>query len=285
MGIPFRSKTMRWATRWSAALAAMGAVLAAASARAKSGGPDWAQGWMEEASASLAQESLVPPEYDRAELLALLLPTPLQLGEAKVECAARLLVKAWRASPGSSVAALAVVTHSKEPSSDVVESKTTVHVVVFAGGTAGVKPAPRARTTLDLPPERRLDELDLAPYRLARDKLALGVRTRLSIPYAGGGADNEYLSLLLPDGKQLQEVWSTLMSSSMMSNAGWNDDGSREKISRGIPGEATITVLKTQTRGLRDLRKTLVGHSAIYRWDGTRYQTDGDDPVEDATAE
>ena len=134
---------------------------------------------------------------------------------------------------------------------------------------------------MDSVPERYLRELDLAPYRLTRDKLAFGVRTYMNWPLVGGGGENEYLLLFVQDGEALKKVWATLMRSWRMSNDGYNEDGSSNKAEEGHEGTAVISLLKTATSGVRDLRKS--GWSkrpVVYRWNDDHYVAKARDPVE-----
>lgn len=243
--------------------------------------PDWATGALSSARESFTQNSRVPEGYDRRELEDVLFPERMVAGEGTVEVPWLLFVKPWRASPGLSVAVLETVTYRKaEIGRGADGDATTLYVAVFAGGTSGTRAEIKARRKVEGVPERHLRDLDLARYRLAPDKLAIGVRTWMSWPLGGGGANNEYLLLLVPEGRELKPVWSTLMRSWRMHNEGFNEDGSSNKAEAGDEASATITVLGTATDGFRDLRKTLGKRSGIYRWNRKRYVTSGRDPVE-----
>jgi hypothetical protein len=263
---------------WLACLAS----LLAPSAQAADDEPAWARGYIRSARESFTKESRVPDGYDRTEIASLAFPDSIIVNDEVLEVPWLLFVKPWRASPGLNVAVLETVTYLKEKNERAAEEvKTTLYVAVFAGGTAGAKAEVKARGQADSMAERHVTDLDLAPYRLARDKLAFGVRSRMSWPLVGGGGDNEYLMLFLPDGQEVKKVWATLMHSWRMYNDGYFDDGSSNKAEEGHEGTAIISVLKTATRGLRDLSKS--GWSkrpAVYRWNGTSYVTKDKDSVE-----
>jgi hypothetical protein len=254
-------------------------VVPAVSTRAEDQIPVWATGCISVARESFTKESRVPEGYDRSEIQKLLFPEAMVIRNGRVEVPWLLFVKPWRASPGLSVAVLQTVTY--ENGQGRFDYATTLYLAVFAGGTSGAKADIRARGQVDSVPERYLRELDLAPYRLARDKLAFGVRTFMNWPLVGGGGQNEYLLLFVQDGQELKKVWATLMGSWRMSNDGYNDDGSSNKAEEGHEGTAVVSVLKTATGGFRDLRKS--GWSkrpVVYRWNGERYVAKDRDPVE-----
>lgn len=253
----------------------------ATSSRAADQVPGWATGGLESARESFTQKSRVPEGYDRRELEELLFPERTVVGEGKVEAPWLLVVKAWRASPGLSVAVLETVTHRKAELGRGSEVEaTTLYVAVFRGGRSGRRAEITARCKLVNVAERHVRDLDVAPYRLAPARVALGVRTAMRWPLAGGGAENEYLSLLLPEGRELRLVWATLIRTWRMENEGFNEDGSSNKAEAGDEASATISVLGSSSEGLRDLRKTLGERSGVFRWNRTRYVTAGRDPVE-----
>jgi hypothetical protein len=266
----------------SIGIACIAAALAlAGSARAADQVPDWAAWGIRNARKDFPQKSRVPEGYDRSELEKLLFPDGVVVSEEGVEVPWLLFVKPWKASPGLSVAVLETVTLVKAQfGQGAAAGATALHIAVFAGGTAGAKADIKAEGWLESVAERHLQDIDLAPYRLAPDKLAFGVRTRMSWPLVGGGAENEYLVLLLPDGQEIKKVWATLMMSWRMSNDGYFEEGSSIKAEGGEQRIATIGVLKTATRGLCDLRKSgWKKHPAVYRWNGTSYVTKDKDPV------
>ena len=252
-------------------------LLAAPTAWAAEAAPPWAKGAIHVAGESMAKESRVPAEYDRDAILKLLLPEPLPISDTKVELAETLFVKPWKAMPGLSVAALHTETRKKGEFSD---GATTFYVAVFSGGTAGAKPELKARGTFASAPGRRLQDLDLAAYRLAPNTLAFGVRTWVNWMMPGGGATNSYLWLFTLDGANLRRVWSTLLHSWKMYNRSMDEDGVPDKGVEGDTIAAVIAVQKSATRGFFDLRKSANKRSAVYRWDGTRYVRKGADPVE-----
>jgi hypothetical protein len=269
--------------RRSLRLACVVSVLApACSAQAADDEPAWARYYIRSARESFMQESRVPGGYDRDEIAKLLFPDSIIVNDEVLEVPWLLFVKPWRASPGSSVAVLETVTYLKEEDKRGAEQvKTTLYVAVFAGGTAGAKAEVKAGGRIDSMAERHVTDLDLAPYRLAPDKLAFAVRSRMSWPLVGGGGENEYLVLFLPEGQEVKKVWATLMRSWRMYNDGYFDDGSSNKAEEGHEGVATISVLKTATRGLRDLRKSgWTKRPAVYRWNGKSYVTKDKDSVE-----
>ncbi len=264
---------------WLACVSAL--LVVAKSARAAGQGPAWAAGCVRVSRDSFAKDSRVPAGYDASEIEKLLFPEAMVVSEERVEVPWLLFVKPWRASPGLSVAVLETVTYRKDGPMGGNDESTTLYIAVFAGGTGGAKVDIKARGRVVGVAERHVRELDLAPYRLAPDKLAFGVRTWMHWPYAGGGGENSYLSLFAVDGQRVKKVWATLMQSSSMRNDGYSEDGSPNKIEEGCcDGEAIITVLKTKSGGCYDLRK-VQGHRAVTcRWNGETYVMKGKDPVE-----
>jgi hypothetical protein len=269
--------------RHKAILLAGVAVLLCAGTRASAANaePEWVRLAGESDRREDTEKSSIPAEYDRAEIVKMLKPTALVVSEDKVESLRLLLVKPWQASPSLSVAAMNVVTYAKSGAGGAEDSGSTVYVAVFAGGKEGAKIDLKARTTMDVRPEERLLKLDLAAYRLSPSQVAVGVRISRDFINYGGGGTNEYVYLLLPDGQDLRRGWATRMASTSLTASSMHKDGSREHFTHGEKTPATITVLKSTTRGLFDLRKSQSKRSSVYQWDGTSYTSNSRDPVSD----
>jgi hypothetical protein len=264
----------------------LAAALSTVGARAEESGPAFARGAIAGARQRYAERSRVPDGYDRAAIERVLALAPPAADDERVEVAERLVVKPWKASPGLSVAALDTSILGKaEFGTGASATASALHVLVFSGGTSGTAPTPVARGVLEGPPDRRLRDLDLAPYRLAPGVLALGVRTEVHFAYGGGGGRDEYLTLCVPEGEQLRVVLTTLLSSWKDVGGGWNADGSRDREESGDERPATISVLPGTSHGLHDLRKTAGRRSAVYRWSGDAYAPSGRDPVRPVNAE
>ena len=122
------------------------------------------------------------------------------------------------------------------------------------------------------------------PHVFAIDTIALGVRTSKEFTCPGcsyGGGHNLYLTLFVVDGKQLRSIWSTRMASSSWEISAAKDDMSRDHTSYGSDDPATISLLKSVSRGQFDLKKTFGRRSCTYRWDGKQYGCAQEDPVKD----
>ena len=75
----------------------------------------------------------------------------------------------------------------------------------------------------------RLETLDLTAYRIAKDRIAIGVRT--TRPFDGDGTDG-FLTLFLTEGEKLCPVWSTVLMHFSRYSA-MNDNDVREWFTEG----------------------------------------------------
>ncbi len=174
--------------------------------------------------------------------------------------------KAWPQRPGSFVAMVCLAATAERAerlkkfgggdcgnlSRD--EDKTEVWVGVFES-VPGAAPKRVARTDgpvttptdwsgtdIDLPtvlemqdadapllsPPQSWKRFDLAPYKIAPDAVAFGLRAGWNEGYAGGGADFEALYLFRIDGATLRVVFAQPMSFVKSIAGEWNPDGTRE---------------------------------------------------------
>jgi len=99
----------------------------------------------------------------------------------------------------------------------------------------------------DVTPDFRLD---LAPYRMNENTMAVGLRSSVSIGYAGGGIGREELYLFASYGTQLLKVLTINALDYNMIAGDWNPDGSRNH--DGFYNKSTLHVLKTKTNGFYD---------------------------------
>jgi hypothetical protein len=129
----------------------------------------------------------------------------------------------------------------------------------------------------DLPDGRQLDDLDLAPYKLAEGDYAFGVRTSESFPCEACAGNHALLDVFRVDGKAIHPILSTLLWSETLAIQ------AHEEVRDGDSDPARITVLKTRTRGVFDWAKRKQGRSATFKWNGERYEMEkgSEDPVTD----
>jgi len=135
-----------------------------------------------------------------------------------------------------------------------------------------------------LPQGRRLDDLDLAPYRLTGDEYAFGVRTSEDFTGCEGSycyGSSAFLDVFRVDGKAIRPILSTLLWSEALSTGPVNDNGARDEETLGDRTPARISVLKTRTQGMFDWKKSKGKDAATFKWNGEQYQTEDEDPVID----
>jgi hypothetical protein len=133
--------------------------------------------------------------------------------------------------------------------------------------------APLERATIEPPTidgGLRLDHFDFAPYRLNEQETAFGLRSYFYTMYIGGSGHDEVLELFrVKDGMIEPVLWTWMASSNLVKGE-----------QRGDPKGAVIRVLPTKTKGMFDLKKSARGgRSAIYRWNGQRYETHDPEPM------
>jgi hypothetical protein len=218
----------------------------------------------------------VAKQYDRDEIVRLLRPEALVADEKQAEILWTVIAKPWRALPGLSVAAMEVHTFKNVDKDKGRDAGSTVYLVVLSGGTAGLAGTVKARTSIRLANGERLEELDLAVYRITKKDVAVGVRTTQT--FDQNPWTNKLLSLFIMDGPRLRRVWSTTLSHSARSSV-WADDDSRQFYTQGCDEPATIEVLKSSSHGFFTLMKAQEGRTVFYEWDGRKYKPDGEDPV------
>lgn len=116
-----------------------------------------------------------------------------------------------------------------------------------------------------LPNEWR--QFDLAPYRIADDEYAFGLRGGWSESFAGGGALFNALYLFRIDGDRLAVILAEPMFANYDIAGGWNKDGTRDHSIE--TAENVLAVTKGKTDGHYDLRITQKGDKdveKIFRW-------------------
>jgi len=95
-------------------------------------------------------------------------------------------------------------------------------------------------------------KLDLAPYRIAPDVMAFGVRGGFSEGYSGGGAEYEVLELYMMVGDKLVNVLSELVFAYENIAGNWNSDGTREHDITET--KFILKILPSKTDGFYDLQ-------------------------------
>lgn len=109
-------------------------------------------------------------------------------------------------------------------------------------------------------------KLDLAPYRIAPDTLAFGVRGGYSDTYSGGGAFYEVLELYTIKDNKIINVFSDLVYQYQDIAGDWNQDGTRQ---HDISESKYILKLRSaKTQGFYDLEVVNLQDksSHIFRW-------------------
>ncbi|MBC6558108.1 hypothetical protein GW721_19335 [Citrobacter braakii] len=109
-------------------------------------------------------------------------------------------------------------------------------------------------------------KLDLAPYRIAPDTLAFGVRGGYSEAYSGGGAFYEVLELYTIKDNKIINVFSDLVYQYQDIAGDWNQDGTRQ---HDISESKYILKLRSaKTQGFYDLEVVNLQDksSHIFRW-------------------
>ena len=109
-------------------------------------------------------------------------------------------------------------------------------------------------------------KLDLAPYRIAPDTLAFGVRGGYSDAYSGGGAFYEVLELYTIKDSKIINVFSDLVYYYSDIAGDWNKDGTRQ---HDISESKYILKLRSaKTQGFYDLEVVNLQDksSQIFRW-------------------
>ncbi|WP_213134160.1 hypothetical protein [Citrobacter sp. FP75] len=109
-------------------------------------------------------------------------------------------------------------------------------------------------------------KLDLAPYRIAPETLAFGVRGGYSEAYSGGGAFYEVLELYTIKDSKIINVFSSLVYQYQDIAGDWNKDGTRQ---HDISESKYILKLRSaKTQGFYDLERVDLQDksSHIFRW-------------------
>ena len=107
---------------------------------------------------------------------------------------------------------------------------------------------------------------DLAPYRIAPDVPAFGLRGAWSDSYSGGFGEHEALYLLANTAGQLHQVFAAPVTSLLMTAGDWNKNGTRQHTVQD--GANTLGLSDTETDGHKDLilRSRLTSWQRTYRW-------------------
>jgi len=122
---------------------------------------------------------------------------------------------------------------------------------------------------IEFPPDRGDDAVtafDLAPYRVAPDVFAFGVRSDQYEGYAGGGANFETLHLFVVDGTALKRVLAQPIYASSMTAGDWHTNGTRDH--EFTESKLTLAIAPSMTAGHYDLRVKEPGtkHQATLHW-------------------
>jgi len=232
-------------------------------------------------SVVLSENRMAEDKLQSQKIIRMLRPEkPGTTGEDTDSCAL-LLVKDWKSHKGQFIAAMDWVTFKPATSPGGVDDQHTGYIGVFTYDSNGKSFSLRASGTFPLEYGQELSDLDLAYYRLRAGTIAFGVRTLHNFGYAGGGGMNEDLILFIAEDSAVVEVLSTCMASSSMTAGSWNDDGTRDHSENGSETVATLAMLKSSSGGYFDILKTRDDDKAVFRWNGSTYETSDTDPVED----
>ncbi len=108
------------------------------------------------------------------------------------------------------------------------------------------------------------NKLDLAPYRIADDKMAFGLRAGFQVGYAGGGAYTEYLQLFMIQADQVVNILNEPVYEFADLAGNWNKDGTREH--HLSESKSTIHMLKSKTNGFYDIQIRTGRHRTKFIW-------------------
>ena len=109
-------------------------------------------------------------------------------------------------------------------------------------------------------------KLDLAPYRIAPDTLAFGIRGGYANAYSGGGAFYEVLELYAIKDNKIINVFSNLVYQYQDIAGDWNQDGTRQHdISES---KYILKIRAAKTAGFYDVERVNLEDksSQIFRW-------------------
>ncbi len=111
---------------------------------------------------------------------------------------------------------------------------------------------------------------DLAPYKIAPDSTAFGLRAGWSEGYAGGGTDFEALYLFRIDGATLRVAFARPMSFVKTIAGDWNPDGTREHDESDASN--SLVILSGKTGGYFDLQLRQQGGKwkRTFKWSADR---------------
>lgn len=209
----------------------------------------------------------------------------IQPSETDFEVGCHAYGKQWKSQKTPTwLAVFETLHYSKEADQNMFDDKVRLHIGLYRKEPSGRFTLAATSAPIELERRQRVEFLDFAPYKLTNKQFAFGVRLTRGFMYPGGGGDTESLRLYRVQGGKIENILSTVMSSSNMRNGDMIEDGMWEKL-EDDGGSATIAVLKKQTRGVFDLKKQGEGKSAVFKWNGESYDLEGDDPVSDVNAE
>lgn len=112
----------------------------------------------------------------------------------------------------------------------------------------------------EFPPGRgdaEVSAFDLAPYRLAPDVFAFGLRSDQYEGYAGGGANFETLHLFVAEGATLRRVLAQPIYASSMIAGEWHKNGTRDH--QFTEAKLVLAIASSLTAGHYDLRVRELG--------------------------
>lgn len=115
-----------------------------------------------------------------------------------------------------------------------------------------------------------LAAFDLAPYRIAPDTYAFGLRSDQAELYSGGLGTFQTLHLFWIDGNTLRRVLAQPIDADGI-YSDWNKDGTRQHVES--EAKLTLVVLPHMTAGHYDLRVTEIGKkgsTSVLRWDAAQ---------------
>jgi hypothetical protein len=111
-----------------------------------------------------------------------------------------------------------------------------------------------------------VEQFDLAPYKIAPDQPAFGLRVSWMEGYSGGGANFGGLCLFTVDGDRLKQVLAVPMSADADIAGDWHKDGTRD---HDITDAANLLIVSSHvTNGHFDLivKSRAGGAQHVYRW-------------------
>ena len=239
---------------WIVTVAALGL---SARAHAQSETPQWASQLACESK--LAGKYPLPATLPAAALIRDVPLRPLQRAATEAEIACGVFGRQWKSQRTPSYLVF-LETETYRPSEEKPQPvRRQLHSALYRQDTNGqYRLVARSTEPFELR-QKRLDDLDLAPYKLTASDFAFGVRTTMEFDDCEGSycsGSSGLLDVFRVEGNAIRPILSTLMWSEAHVIGPAKDDFSRDHETLGDTTPARISVLRTRTGGLLDWKKS-----------------------------